>query len=528
MAMRPEVVWFGHLCVERGLLSREHCRALREQLGEGTFLVPLARAAIDKGFATDAQGLKQAAGDAWEQLEHGSPPDDPFGGASAEPDDAEPADKPAGAAAGQPQDEDREDTQPSQRVARPKPVASIPKPVTPPSIPRPGAPAPVPAPAEAPAKPRLKLPGKAPKVTTKPDAAVAKPEVVEAGDAAVLEPEPEPEVAARDAVGICERLSAIPAWGALADMGDPKLRQALVGLFRDVHGEGGGTVHLGAAARPFVRACAGIEWLGDEVLSASAAERIADVLLGERETARFAASGDLACTVDAVGGGRIRVGLSRNARGVSGSYRFIPAKPPGTEACGLPESVCEIGALRDGLVLLGGAPGVGKSTTLAALVDHINQTQEKHIITVESPVEFLLRSGRSVIEQREVGEHTRGLVEALHGALRARPDIVVISDLRGAEPVRLAIEAALSGMLVLGVVTADGIVPVLERVLHSQPATEQDRAARQLAGCLRLVVAQSSGRRAGSSAAPDYVVVSAESGELAEALLADDLERLRN
>ncbi len=212
-------------------------------------------------------------------------------------------------------------------------------------------------------------------------------------------------------------------------------------------------------------------------------------VLSERHRAQLRERGecDLACQLPE--GQRFRVNLFRSGGTLSASIRVIPDTLPTCEILGLPEAVRKFAALSRGLVLITGATGSGKSTTLAAILNEINTTRRVHILTLEDPVEYRFPPDRSLIHQREVGQDTRSFASGLRAALREDPDVIMVGELRDEETIATALTAAETGHLVFGTLHTAGAVDTVHRILDVFPDREQQIRA-QLAASLAAVVSQ--------------------------------------
>ncbi len=187
---------------------------------------------------------------------------------------------------------------------------------------------------------------------------------------------------------------------------------------------------------------------------------------------------------------RFRANLFRDRKGPGGVFRAIPFEIPTAEQLGIPPRVLDLCNLTKGLVLVTGPTGSGKSTTLAALIDHINQTRSDHIITIEDPIEFMHRNKRCLINQREVYSHTRSFKDALRAALREDPDIVLVGEMRDLETIAIAIETAETGHLVFGTLHTTTAPSTVDRVIDQFPADRQEQIRAMLAESLKGVISQ--------------------------------------
>ena len=197
---------------------------------------------------------------------------------------------------------------------------------------------------------------------------------------------------------------------------------------------------------------------------------------------------DFAVTL--VGRQRLRGSAFKHMLGVSIALRLLPLTCPQLSALGVPRAIPELLSNDNGLILVTGATGSGKSTTLAAMVDFLNHQTDGHILTLEDPVEFMYQSERCLIQQREIGQHSPSFAEALRSALREDPDVILLGELRDSETIRLALTAAETGHLVLATLHTRGAAQAIERLVDTFPAQEKDPVRNQLAGSLRAVLAQ--------------------------------------
>jgi twitching motility protein PilT len=188
--------------------------------------------------------------------------------------------------------------------------------------------------------------------------------------------------------------------------------------------------------------------------------------------------------------GRFRVNVYRQLRGVDGVFRSIPARVPTLADLGLPTSLAKFTNYHQGLVLVTGPANCGKSATLAALVDLINEERCEHILTVEDPIEVLHPPKRCVVNQRTVGPHTGSFARALRAALREDPDVIVIGELRDLETISLALTAAETGHLVFATLHTSGAIRTLNRIVGVFPADQQDQVRSMVSESMRAVISQ--------------------------------------
>ncbi|HYV19945.1 MAG TPA: PilT/PilU family type 4a pilus ATPase [Verrucomicrobiae bacterium] len=197
---------------------------------------------------------------------------------------------------------------------------------------------------------------------------------------------------------------------------------------------------------------------------------------------------DFAYTIPNVG--RFRANVYRQHRGMNGIFRVIPPAPPTLQELGLPATLARVVNFHQGLVLLTGPAGCGKSSTLAALVDILNTERRDHILTIEDPIEHLHPSKRCVVNQRQAGRHTESFARALRAALREDPDIIVIGELRDRETISLALTAAETGHLVLGTLHTNSAIRTINRILGVFPPNQQSQIRTMISESLKAIVSQ--------------------------------------
>jgi twitching motility protein PilT len=190
------------------------------------------------------------------------------------------------------------------------------------------------------------------------------------------------------------------------------------------------------------------------------------------------------------GTARFRVNLFRDQHGVGGVFRTIPHVIPGAQDIGLGPEICSLAQLSKGLVLVTGPTGSGKSTTLASMVDLVNRTRNDHIVTIEDPIEFVHKSRRCLVHQREVGVHTRSFKSALRSALREDPDVVLVGEMRDLETISIALETAETGHLVFGTLHTTTAISTVDRIVDQFPGDQQEQIRMMLADSLRAVICQ--------------------------------------
>jgi len=436
--MKPEIRWLARLALDQKLLSSGQCRALRDTLGPQAEFMDFAQKIIDDGLVSDVALLEKLAGLAVAKGQKGVPIDDPFAEEET-PETPPPRSPPRGL---------------SFRHAAPPPSNS--------PLPAP-APAPTPAPSFA---ERSSAPSSAP-------APVASPSP------------PSGSMAAGDAPKF--------DFETVSVLDDPSLAAAVRGLLRATAAYGASDLHLSTGARPFVRKNRALAFLGNATLTAADALRLNTVLLSDGQKKTFLERRDYDYALALSGTERYRVNLMIHKNGAAGSYRMVPAKVrtlPELGFSGHIDTLKKLLSYHNGLILITGPVGSGKTTTLASMVDYLNASRTDHIITVEDPIEVVQPAKGCNVSQREVGAHTKSFFTALKGALREDPDIIVIGELRDLETIEMAVSAAETGHLVIGTMHTSDAATTLTRLLDVFPPAQQTQIRSSVAESLRGVVCQ--------------------------------------
>ena len=192
-----------------------------------------------------------------------------------------------------------------------------------------------------------------------------------------------------------------------------------------------------------------------------------------------------------IGGVRCRLNVLRSMRGVGAALRLLYSRQLTVEKLNLHPTIADLADLKHGMVLVSGPTGSGKSSTLAALINEINLAAVRHIVTIESPIEYLIKPQRSIIRQREVGRDTPSFAQGLLDSLREDPDVLMVGEMRDPETMRLTLNAAETGRVVYATVHSGSCSEALQRIIGSFAAGEQDAVAMQLADCVEAVICQS-------------------------------------
>lgn len=260
------------------------------------------------------------------------------------------------------------------------------------------------------------------------------------------------------------------------------IRQARLAHASDLH-LGGGVV--------YARTPAGLAPLpGVEAVTELEMQDIFDVMLTERERAELQRTGGVGFAADVSKTVRVRVNATTTLDGNKLALRLLHANAPSFEDLGLPSDLVRATDHPQGLVVVTGPSGQGKTTTISALVQHINLSRAAHVIMVEDPIEIPVTSAKSVVSQRQVGLHAKSFARALEGALRQDPDVIVIGELRDVETVRIALAASETGHLVLGSMNAPSTKSVIDRLIDLFPPADQPQVRHTLGGGLRMVCNQ--------------------------------------
>jgi twitching motility protein PilT len=265
---------------------------------------------------------------------------------------------------------------------------------------------------------------------------------------------------------------------------------AIDALLRATLERGGSDLHLTIGLPPKARISGSLLALAGPPLDAATVQHLLQEICPQNRWNEFLERHDLDMAYEIPGVARFRCNFLFNHWGVAAVFREIPVKILSFETLKLPATLKKLCQLDQGLVLVTGPTGSGKSTTLAAMIDFINETRAKHIITIEDPIEFVHQNKKSVIVHREVGEHAASFAAALKGAMRHDPDILLVGEMRDLETIKLALGCASMGMLVFATLHTNSASKTIDRIINAFPADEQNQVRVMLAGCLAGVVAQ--------------------------------------
>ncbi len=249
-------------------------------------------------------------------------------------------------------------------------------------------------------------------------------------------------------------------------------------------------VHIKVGSPPFVRIDGRLEKTGFDAVSPAETERISFAIMPKQRAEEFLATGEADFAYSVAGLGRFRVNVMRQRGSAGLVLRKVQQTIPSFEELGLPPAVRRLAENPRGLVLVTGPTGSGKTTTLACMVDHINQTMARHIVTVEDPIEVLHADKQSIVNQREIGTDTMDFASTLKRVLRQDPDVILVGEMRDVETVKTALSAAETGHLVFSTLHTVSATETINRVIDFFPPFEQRQVRMSLAGSLRGIVSQ--------------------------------------
>ena len=260
----------------------------------------------------------------------------------------------------------------------------------------------------------------------------------------------------------------------------------------------GSDLHLSCGDVPIIRVHGHLRRVERAaVLTPTDTQELLLEILAPEQKARFEATRDLDLAYEVADLARFRCNLFVQHRGPSAVFRVIPSRIPTAEELKLPQAVREFTRLNRGLVVVTGPTGSGKSTTLAAMIDLVNESRPEHVLTIEDPIEFVHPNKKALVNQREVGAHTGSFAAALRAALREDPDVILVGEMRDPETISLALTAAETGHLVFATLHTNNAHKTVDRIIDSFPGEKQAQVRAMLSESLRGVVAQQLLRRRG-------------------------------
>lgn len=262
-------------------------------------------------------------------------------------------------------------------------------------------------------------------------------------------------------------------------------------ILREAVARNASDIYITTGTNPVFRVGGNLLLLEDHpVLTDEAAREYLLDLMTKAQADEFKKRMDFDFAIEVPGLARFRVNLFIHRKGIGGVFRIIPSKIPTMKELELPEPFEKIPQFPNGLVLVTGPTGSGKSTTLAAVLNEINNTTDAHIITVEDPIEFVYENKKSIIDQREVITHTESFQNALRAALREDPDVILVGEMRDLETISLAVTAAETGHLVFATLHTSGAAKTIDRIINVFPGDRQSQIRSEISEALRAVVWQ--------------------------------------
>lgn len=261
-------------------------------------------------------------------------------------------------------------------------------------------------------------------------------------------------------------------------------------LFKVMVEQNASDLHISSGAAPYLRLHGNMIPLNYKELSNQDVQALVFEILSEKQKKSFVEKWELDCAYTLPGVGRFRCNIFMQRKGLGAVFRVIPEKIKTTKELNLPQTIIDLIDADRGLILVTGPTGSGKSTTLASMIHEINLTKESHIITIEDPIEFVHQNIKSLVNQREVGSHTKSFSNALKAALREDPDIMLVGELRDLETISLALTAAETGHLVFATLHTNSAAKTVDRIIDVFPSGQQQQIRTMLAESLRGVVCQ--------------------------------------
>lgn len=260
--------------------------------------------------------------------------------------------------------------------------------------------------------------------------------------------------------------------------------------FKEMKEKGASDLHMVVGFPPLIRLSGEMVALDHPVLTAESNRRILYEILTPEQQARLEQTRDLDMAYELENVGRFRCNFLYQHRGMGAVFRLIPTKIMTLAQLRLPEVLKSIAEYTRGLVLVTGPTGSGKSTSLAAIINHINENRDGHIITIEDPLEFVHPNKKCLVTHREIGTHAKSFGEALKVASRENPDIILVGEMRDLETIALALTCAELGILVFGTLHTNSAAKTIDRIINAFPADQQAQTRTMLSESLRAVIAQ--------------------------------------
>jgi twitching motility protein PilT len=249
-------------------------------------------------------------------------------------------------------------------------------------------------------------------------------------------------------------------------------------------------IHLAVGVPPMLRMHGDLLPIKFRDLTGEELETYIDEILTTNQKKTFATGSDLDFSYKTEDDGRYRVNLYRKATGIGATFRFIPTEVPTLEQLNLPPICKKLCEHHQGMVLVTGSTGTGKSTTLAAMIDYINRTRATNIISLEDPIEFVHKPYKAQIIQRELGTHLPSFADGIRASLREDPDVILVGEMRDAETISMAMTAAETGHLVFGTLHTTGAVKTIDRIVDALPSAQKEQTKSFLSASLKAVITQ--------------------------------------
>ncbi len=252
----------------------------------------------------------------------------------------------------------------------------------------------------------------------------------------------------------------------------------------------GSDLHISVGAPPLIRISGDLTPVTNSILPPAETRKLLYEIMSENQQKRFEEKLEIDFAYAIQGLARFRANVFMQYRGIAGVFRIIPEEILTIEQLKSPPQIINFAKLHRGLVLCTGPTGSGKSTTLAALVDYVNNHRSEHIITIEDPIEFVHQNKKCLVNQRELGAHTESFAAALRSALREDPDVILVGEMRDLETIQLALTAAETGHLVFGTLHTSSAAKTIDRIIDVFPSGQQGQVRSMLSESLKGVMAQ--------------------------------------
>ena len=253
---------------------------------------------------------------------------------------------------------------------------------------------------------------------------------------------------------------------------------------------GASDLHLGDGYSPFLRMHGILESTQHRVFTPEEVKILFFEMLTDAQIRELEDAGEIDFMYELPEVARFRINIYKKHVGLAGAFRIIPNKIPTLDGLGFPETLKKLLSQKNGLILVTGPTNSGKTTTLAAMVDHLNETRNQHIITLEDPLEYIHTNKNCLINQRQIGQHSRSFAKGLRSALREDPNVVLVGEMRDNETISLALTAAETGLLVLGTLHTKSAAQTVSRIVDAFPSNQQDLVRMALSEVLVGVLRQ--------------------------------------